>query len=115
MSSMISIPDDLTKKLRAKADERHVPLDALVVDILTDAVESQEQDYPSLEEVVAEIKATPRDPANFQPASESLAEWLARSPVDPSFNAEVWNREWAGVEAIMETRDRAKDVIEGRG
>lgn len=114
MSTVISIPDDLTKKLRAKAGERHMPLDALVVDILTDAVEGQEQDYRSLEEVVAKIKAAPRHPANFQPASASLAEWLARSPVDPSFNAQAWNREWAEVEAAMEARDRAKDVFEGR-
>ena len=113
MSSIISIPDDLTKKLRAKADERHMPVDALVVDILAGAVE--DQDYPSLEEVVARIKATPPNPASFHPATESLAEWLARSPADYSFDADAWNREWAEVEAAMDARDRANDASEGLG
>ena len=56
MATMIPIPDDLTKKLRVKADERHMLLDELVVDILADAV--AEDEFPSLDMVVAQIQAT---------------------------------------------------------
>ena len=86
MATMIPIPDDLTKKLRAKASERHMPLDDLVVDILVEAVEGDGGESLTLEEVVAQIRATPPNPANFQPATESLADWLARTAADPSLD-----------------------------
>lgn len=109
---MIPIPDDLTKKLRVKADERRVPLNELVVDILADAV--AEDESLTLEAVVAQIQATPPDPAGFEPATESLAEGLARSPTQRSLDAEAWQREWSRVESEMKARDRADDVAEGR-
>jgi hypothetical protein len=115
MATMIPVPDELTRKLRAKANERQIPLNDLVVDILADAVEGDGGESLTLEEVVAQIRATPPNPANFQPATESLADWLARTPADPSFDAEAWNREWAYVESEMKAVDQADDVAEGRG
>jgi len=74
----------------------------------------EEDTYPSLEEVVAKIKATPSNPSSFLPATQSLADLLANSPDDPSFDEEAWNREWAEVEAEIETITRANDRAEGR-
>src|SRR5690242_8495851 len=45
-----------------------------------DEVWDDEDSYPSLEEVVAKIKGTLSNPANFHPATQSLAELLANSP-----------------------------------
>jgi hypothetical protein len=56
-----------------------------------------------LENIIAEIKKTPQNPANITPASGLLAEHLLNSPeeADPSFDLEVWEREWDNVEATM--------------
>jgi len=54
------------------------------------------------------------NPAIFHPATQSLADKLADSPVDPTFDAQGWNREWAQVEAEMKAITRANNVAEGR-
>jgi predicted DNA-binding protein len=74
----------------------------------------EEDIYPSLEEVVAKIKATPSNPANFHPATQSLAELLVNSPSDPSFDEEEWNQEWARAEEEIKAITRADDQSEGR-
>jgi len=78
------------------------------------ALSNDQDDYPSLEEVVAKIRAMPSDPSNIHPATQSLAELLAASPEDPSFDLEQWNCEWAAVEAEMKAITRANDRAEGR-
>jgi hypothetical protein len=58
-------------------------LDAVIINILTNAVEAEPDDYfPSLEEVVAEIKATPPNPGCIHPATASLADLLRDTPTD---------------------------------
>jgi len=74
----------------------------------------EEDTYPSLEEVVAKIKATPSDPSNIHLPAQSLAELLADAPDDPSFDEGAWDREWAAVEAEMKDLTRANDRAEGR-
>ena len=90
MSITITLPAEVEKGLQAKAEAQQVSLDELIVDILVQAVETEpDEDFPSLEEVVAEIKATPPNPASIRPARGSLAEALANSPEDPDFQLET--------------------------
>ncbi len=72
------------------------------------------EDQPTLEEVVAKIKRTPKNPANFQPATESLAEGLANSPYehDPHFDAASWNEQWDEVEAEMKAQELVHEQSE---
>ena len=113
MSTTITLPDDVARKLQARAGARKVSLDDLIAKLLNDMLEREEAG-PTLDQVIVNIKMTRPDPAAFHPATESLAEKLANSPVDPSFDAQAWNREWAGVEAEMKAITRADDLAEGR-
>jgi plasmid stability protein len=117
MTITITLPDELTTQLQSRAQAQHLPLEVVVINILTSALETEAEpdDYPSLEEVVAQIKATPPNPANIHPATESLADLLMNAPEDPDFDLEAWTREWAKVEAEMKAITRANDLAEGRG
>src|SRR5215211_8637078 len=115
----IQLPDELRQRAENIVAQRGATIEHLIRELLEEYLDEAEnvlapfngeprtpiddlsngQDsYPSLEEVVAKIKATPSDPSNIHPATQSLAELLAASPEDPSFDLEEWNREWAAVE-----------------
>lgn len=57
----------------------------------------------SLEELVAEIKQMPSNPANIKPASGLLGKHLAEleQKFDPTFDIVDWLSEWDRVEAEM--------------
>ena len=117
MPTLIALPDELTTKLQAKAESYQQSLETLVVDILTEAVDEAEAEWPpyTLEEVVERIKSTPPVPGSFHPASGSLAEALAASPpANLNFDAEAWNREWAKIEDEIHRINREDDIAEGR-
>jgi hypothetical protein len=70
----------------------------------------------SLEDLVAEIKRMPPNPANIKPASGLLGEKLA-NPVtdpDPDFDLEEWTREWDRLEAEMKAQSLAHEAAELR-
>ena len=115
MITIITLPDELAQDLQHRAEEKKISLDELVVDLLTDALASEPEAYPSLEEVVARIKATPPNLANIRPATGSLAEALQNAPDDPDFDLETWTQQWAAIEAEMKAITRANDITEGRG
>jgi predicted DNA-binding protein len=116
----IQLPDELRQRAEEIAVQRGRTIERFIREVLEEYLDEAENvqaasnggvrisdkdlsndqdDYPSLEEVVAKIRATPSDPSNIHPATQSLAELLAASPEDPSFDLEEWNREWAAVEA----------------
>jgi hypothetical protein len=67
-----------------------------------------------LEAVVARIQGLGKNPANITYPTRSLAELLAESPGDASFDAEAWDLQWAAIEAEMKERDIKDDHAEGR-
>lgn len=115
MTITITLPDELAQDLQHRAEEKEVSLDELVINLLVSALVNEPEDYPSLEEVVTRIKASPPNPANIHPATASLAELLLNAPEDPDFDLETWKREWANVEAEMKAIERANDITEGGG
>jgi hypothetical protein len=115
MPITITLPAELEENLQAKAEAQQRPLADLIVDILSDVVESEGEDHtPDLEEVVAEIRALPPNPAAVRLATASLAELLENAPEDPTFDLARWTRQWQMIEAEMKARDRADDIAEGR-
>jgi hypothetical protein len=108
----IQLPEALRQRAESIASERGSTIDDLVQELLEEYLAHNDQ--PSLEKVVAKIKATPPNPSNFHPATQSLAELLTASPQDPSFDLEVWNREWAVAEREMKTITHENDRVEGR-
>lgn len=56
-----------------------------------------------IETLVAQIQATPLNPANFKSGSGHLAEHLAELPhaPNPDFEVEQWNAQWDMIEAQM--------------
>lgn len=117
MSITITLPDDLVTKLKSRADNQNLPLADLAINILTAALESDAEanDDPTPEEVVAQIKAIPPNPAAIRPATGSLAEALQNAPRDPDFDLDAWTKQWAAVEAEMKAITQANDMAEGRG
>jgi len=111
----IALPDELSKALQARADDQHVSLEELVVRILSTTLADETVEAPAPEVVVGKIKATPPDPANFQPATESLAELLAQIPDDSDLDSEEWDQTWAEIEAEIKLTTRLNDLAEGRG
>jgi plasmid stability protein len=113
MAITITLPDVLAAKLETEAQAQRRSLEDLVVSLLNDAV--AEETFPTPEEVVARIKATPPNPNNIRPATGSLAEYLSRLvPEDPDFNVAEWERQWDAIEAEMKAITRANDIAEGR-
>ena len=111
MTIMISVPSALEDNLLEAARRQHLSPEQLAVQILEDAL--AEDDLPTLEEVVAKIKALPRRPENIHPAVGSLRDLLAKDPEDAEFDLEAWQQEWAKVEEEMRAITLANDIAEG--
>ncbi|MFN8491666.1 MAG: hypothetical protein U0350_28970 [Caldilineaceae bacterium] len=132
MNLTITLPEKIAAQIQRKAEERHLSAEEIAVDLLQDALDherelqdtllngyepigDEDDDFPSPEEVVAQIKALgPTDPRYIRPATGSLAEALRNKPYDPDFDFDEWNRQWAEFEAELKAITRANDIAEGR-
>ena len=114
MAVTIILPDELETQLQRKAQVQQLSVEELALEILGQALET-EKPFPSPEEVVTKIQATPPNPHSIRPADGSLAEALRNAPNDPNFDLAAWNREWAAIEAEMQAITRANAMAEGRG
>jgi plasmid stability protein len=94
MAITITLPDEIEIQLQRKAQGQHLSVEELALEILGHALETEEP-FPTPEEVVAKIQATPPNPHNIRPAGGSLAGALRNAPDDPDFDLVAWNREWA--------------------
>ena len=114
MTMTLTIPEELAARLTTMAEQLGTAPERLAVELLTDDV-GEGRFFPALEDVIAEIKASPPDPTAFVPAKESLLEYL-RSAVahEPPIDSEAFDREWARIEADINRRDRVDDSAEGR-
>ncbi len=69
------------------------------------------------EQVVARIQRLPKNPANIERATESLAEGL-RTPFgepDPEFDVKQWNQQWDEFESQMKADELAHEQSERYG
>jgi hypothetical protein len=72
-------------------------------------------DSLTAEEVVARIQSTPPNPGAVRRPSADLGRLLESSPLEPSFDLNAWQRQWAAVEAELKAITDANNVAEGRG
>jgi hypothetical protein len=113
MTLTIIIPEHLVDQLQRQAEEQQIPAETMAIELLEKALE--EKFWPTVEEVVAKIKATPPDPNAIRPAEGSLADALRSLTPNPEFNLAEWERQWAAVEAEMKQITHTNDIAEGRG
>ena len=113
MTTAIVLPDPLIKRLEQRAALQRRSVEALVIDYVEAALHDQAtEDMPSLEAIVAQIKAMPPNPQNRIPAKGDLAAVLALM-ADGEPDQEVLD---ALVAAELELRaiNQADDIAEGR-
>lgn len=112
MALLIDLSETLEHKVKAEAKKRQRTPEQVVVDILAQVL--QEEDSPTVAEVVARIKATPPNPTMITPPQGSLAEALRNGPTDPDFDLQSWQQEWATAEAELKRINLLNDIAEGR-
>ena len=110
MSVTITLPQHLEAKLQSAAEARRSSIEELALTLLSNAVQAVLA--PTPEDVVAEIRLA--GPTDAPPASDSLEQALAEAPEDPTFDLEVWKRQWSAAEAEMKLVSRANEIAEGR-
>jgi len=111
MPLTITLSDTLVTPLQPKAKAKKLSLPELVEGLLHNVVKAES--YPTPEQVVAKIQATPPNPANIRPATGSLAEALQHAPEGPDFDLENWTREWSIIEYEMKAITRVNSIAEG--
>lgn len=111
MTLLIDLPKSTEKNLREAARRQQLSPERLAAQILEDALAPDP--FPTLEEVVAKIKALPIKPENVRLATGSLGDLLASDPEDVEFDLEGWQQEWDKVEAEMKTMGRINRLAEG--
>lgn len=98
MTLTITLPDELVEQLQQTAEAQQLSMDETVALILRNALHDNAY-FPTLDQVVAKIKATPPNPLSIRPAQGSLADALRAAPRDPEFNLATWTWLWEAIEA----------------
>ncbi|MBA3947765.1 MAG: hypothetical protein H0X37_24825 [Herpetosiphonaceae bacterium] len=102
MAVMIKVPDELQEQLQQRAEIEHRSVEEVTLGLLQDALERTEL-FPTVDDVVARIKAIGPNPDNVRPAQGSLADALRNGMSTAPFDLAQWTSEWAAVET--EIRD----------
>ncbi len=111
MALMIQLSESVAENLREAAERQQLKPEDLAAQLIENALDAYY--FPTLEEVVAQIKALPYKPENVREPIGSLREHLASDPEDAEFDLEAWTQEWARVEEEMKAITRANDIAEG--
>jgi hypothetical protein len=116
MATLITLPDELSERLKPQAANQHMDLDAYVIELL-----NRLSNQPAtivfvepIETIVARIKALPPVAPKLYPGTYTLTHTLAHFVEDATFDAADWDRQWAVVEAEIKTISRVDRLAEGR-
>ena len=85
MATTITLPENLEAQLQQQAAAQHRSVEAVALDILRETLDAK-MPVPTVEDVVAKIKATSPNPHNIRPANGSLATALRRVPGNIAFD-----------------------------
>ena len=115
MATVITLPDELSKRLKPQADDQHMALDAYVIDVLRRFSELPNPTVyiEPVETLMARIKALPPSTPKTYPGVQSTTHALKRFVDDATFDAAAWDRDWAAVEAEINTISRTDRMSEG--
>ena len=127
MTITITLPEPLMILLEQKAEHLHLSADEFATKLVRDALLDQESarpepavedDFPTLEEVVASIKALPPNPGAFHPGERAndkeYLDYLLANPPRDTMTFEEWERFWPEFEQELTILDHAQDIAEGR-
>lgn len=133
MQITLNLPESVAAHLEDQAAQLNVSLDDLMQKIFRDrlAAAPSENVWPistqngkqihkgeSIEQVVMRIRATPPNPANIIPSSQSFDEaerlWRANAAEGSDISPAEWDRLWAEFEQEQKRLDWADDRAEGR-
>jgi len=77
-----------------------------------------DEDIPTVEEVVAQIKATPPNPKTLVRPTKTVEQLMADLEAEPRPKSTItpseWDSMWAEFEQELKENDRQDDIIEGR-
>ena len=131
MTITVTLSTPIGERLQTQADKIDLPLDDLVERMLATSLPAYEtngfhaaydepidDDFPTLEEIVAMIKATPPNPNAVHLPTKTAAELIAELEADPPEASDItpdeWDRLWAAFEAELKAADYADALSEGR-
>ena len=98
MTITINLPNKIQIGLEQKAKAKNISIEEYAIEIFRESVEN-EDDIPSVDEVVDRIRSTPPNPNNIRKATGSKADALRlMKKDDPNFDLEAWQKEWDKVE-----------------
>lgn len=103
MTMTVTLPDHLVERLIKEAEARQMPVETLVTDLLTDALDN-------IELVIARIKALSPSIPTLYPGHTEPTRALQNIGNEPPVDVEEWNRQWAAVEATMREADRLDEL-----
>ena len=102
MTLSIPLSQNLEAKLIKKAKQRKMRPEQLAHDLLELALGETELDLPSMEELIHQIQSLPKNSSLVSMPKASLADALKSGPIDPDFDLEEWEAEWAKAEKELE-------------
>jgi plasmid stability protein len=113
MSVTITLPGDLEALLRRAASAQNRTTEAVALDILREALLEAEDNVPTIDDIVAFLRAAPPTSANFRPARGSLAAALAETK-DAEFDRASWEAAWSQAEAEIAALSEDDEQTQGR-
>lgn len=131
MTTTVTLSTPICKRLQKQVDKIDLPLDDLVERMLTTSLPAYEtngfhavydeptnDDFPTLEQVVAMIKATPPNPNAMKPGEKfgdmAYIQSLLDNPPTDTMTVEEWEEYWPAYEQELNELDYAQEVAEGR-
>lgn len=122
----LTLPDAIVAQLEDQVKQRNISLDELALKLFRDALfaespdalaaEHQEDSALALEALVAQIKATPPNPAMLilprQTLDEVVGYWQAQRVEDMDILPDAWDRLWAEFEREQKIIDQADATTE---
>ena len=126
-TTTITVPKSISTLLEQKAARLQISVEALTAKLLSEALADEaselsevkiDENFPTLAEIVAGIKALPPNPKSIQRAERAhdlaYIDWLLANPPTDTLPFEEWNRLWTAFEQELKAVDRANDIAEGR-
>lgn len=131
MAITITLSEALSERLQAHAAETHLSPHILVEELLADALppvkangvtangmhvaqDPDDESHPTLEEVVALIKATPPNPDAIEYGNKvgdkAYLQYLLESPPTDTLTFTEWEEQWAVFERELKELDQARAI-----
>ncbi len=122
MTVTINLSDNLAQQLIIHAQTRHIPVDELATNLLTQALHNIEQDtvIDDLDSLVAKIRATATESTLVQHATASLnlllglPSYVTTDDGETRLSSAEWDQAWAKFEADEKATDCIDELADNQ-